>query len=60
MKKWYQSHLDQLKAAQKKADEGVQKTSGNSFEAKKLRDLNRSRPSPVAASKLQRSKTDSR
>ncbi len=57
MKKWYKKHLDELKAVNKQ--ENAEKISRYSFDIKKS-GPQRSYPSPVAASKLQRSKTDSR
>lgn len=56
MKKWYKSHLDQLKTAEKKS--AAQKTSGHSFDTKNK--AKKAFPNPVLASKLKRSKTDSR
>ena len=61
--KWYKKQMDQLKktkAESSKSDDVTtnQKTPGHSFDLKKTGASKRNYPSPVAASKLQRPKTD--
>ncbi len=62
--RWYKKQLDKIMKEKSESTEKDQKTTtkkvlGNSFAERKKWNVKRSYPSPVAASKLARPKTDS-